>query len=193
MGVIRLPRFAAIVSITTQKITALLFWFFSMAMEKGTKVIKATSFVISAEVKKHIIQSAKIIDFSDLIFDERAVLKTSNAPADLNPATTIIRQKSKTKTGRFIYSMYFISGGTINAEIIARSAASVRIISFLKKFSIFINVTIKLDLFVKNYITQGKQSQSAVNVAGFLNYCSALFFENCFGEMPKLRLNRRKK
>lgn len=58
MGVTRLPKFAATVSITTVKISLFSLCPLISIIVKGTKVISATSFVISMEVKKHTAHSA---------------------------------------------------------------------------------------------------------------------------------------
>jgi hypothetical protein len=58
MGVTRLPKFAATVSITTVKISLFSLCPLISIIVKGTKVISATSFVISMDVKKHTAHSA---------------------------------------------------------------------------------------------------------------------------------------
>ena len=98
MGVSILPRFAATVSKVTSGISRCgLFERVSIIIEKGTKVISATSFVITIDEKKH--SRLRIRHRLREFFANESSLEASilKIPSLLNPAMTAIRQKSRAR------------------------------------------------------------------------------------------------
>ena len=96
IGVSELPTFALTVCImTVTGIKSGLFASFSTAIERGTKVISATSLVIIAEEKKQINTRQKISSLMFFALFTSDLAQAENTLAFEKPAITDIRQKSR--------------------------------------------------------------------------------------------------
>jgi len=111
---------------------------------KGTKVIKATSFVISIELKK--VKYIKIeeifLELWNLVSKLTAIL--SKIFICLKAPTIIIRLNKVNKT---LKSMYSILGKEKKEVIMASIAARVNTTSFLKKFKVFVVLCFTVAMF----------------------------------------------
>ena len=123
-GVAMLPRLAAAVwRITVGKIRRRSPASSRIWRVKGTKVISATSLVMSMEEKKGSNTSSSC---SRRTFFSPASSRwdsTRNTPQRCSPATTAIRHSSRHSTRRSIYPRYAAEGGTAMADTAAHTAA----------------------------------------------------------------------
>ena len=103
IGVAMLPRFAAMVCRTiTGIISSVRPAMFKIRIAKGTKVIKATSFVISILEKK---QRAVRVRISCLVLfkpESREEPRNWNSPISFRPATTVIRENKSASVRKSI-------------------------------------------------------------------------------------------
>ena len=99
IGVNMLPRFAAIVCITTTNIiSSLRPAIFNVRIANGTNVISETSFVINILQKKHKNTNTISNCLRFFVFLKRNEATASNTPSAENPPMTVIRQNSIAST-----------------------------------------------------------------------------------------------
>ena len=137
MGVNILPVFAAMVWSTITKTRYSCFSFLNSVIANGTKVNKATSFVISMAVKKHrnTRTTARVLSvFTDL---HTRAPRQVKIPQEEKPATTVISEKSMNKVSKLIFETYAVEGGTNHRERTVRQKMTVKIISFLAHAAAF--------------------------------------------------------
>ena len=139
MGVRPLPILAAIVWNITSFI-GLKLDFLLIIRAKGTKVIRATSLVMSIELKKvmYININEIFFELSNLVSKFTAIL--SNIFITLKALTIIIRLNNENNTLKSIYS---ILGNEKNEVITARDKAKVKTTSFLNILSCFAKVFLR--------------------------------------------------
>ena len=73
-----------------------------MMSAKGTNVIRATSFVITIEKKKHNSTSSVTIAFVPWAFDNIFSARKSKTPISFSPATIVIRQNKRPRVRKSI-------------------------------------------------------------------------------------------
>ena len=142
-GVRALPRFAATVCNTMTGTASLPVPVCSVSNSvNGTKVISATSLVISIAAKKQtpISTAASVRVF--LTFCSSHAITRSKSPACPSAATTSISESSSASTRQSIYARYPAPGGIQKAEPIASTSDTVSTGSRAKTFHRFFSVFI---------------------------------------------------
>ena len=99
----------------------------------GTKVISATSFVISIDVKKQSEIKIKESVRKFFVLQRRELASAEKTPFSRNPAIMPIRQKSNDIVLKSMYETYSADGGVKNIEITASIADTQSTVSFLIK------------------------------------------------------------
>ena len=134
IGVSILPKLAAIVSmVIIHTSLSVLSESFNAVIVKGTKVIRATSLVITIDEKKQ--SNPNIRESPEMLFTFESIFSAINlkTPILLSPAITAIRQNNSPNVRKSIYSKYLTLGVTKNAEITAKTKDNISTISFFIK------------------------------------------------------------
>ncbi len=143
MGVSMLPRLAAMVCMATRGRASLCLCspsvMASTVKVKGTKVISATSLVISMLEKKLSSKSTSTRPREPFTFPKSLLAIHPNTPIFCNPAMTLIKQNRIASVRTSMYDAYPRSGGTIQADRRANSNATQSTASFfIKSIAFFI-------------------------------------------------------
>ena len=136
-----LPRFAAAVwSTTSFMVFAGVVTLPAIIIARGTKMMRATSFVTIMEEKKgsRTRKRERILRLGAFFTRRQAAL--AKKPQLSSPDVTDMRQNSRQSTRQSMYSKYSADGGTKKAETTVRTAEMQRTASFAAKaFNFLIN------------------------------------------------------